>query len=192
METNELNLGDIPELPSFNDFGGDTDSKPFEDGWYEGTIVESRTTLGRDGNERVFASGDEPSLNSDSRNVKLQVIVKRKSDGRELNARYNVNYRNEDLTPETVNAVIAHQTKVTSEGAKWDSLFRPFLVLKRLRDLQEVAGVRSFQRNGNGGLDLHGLYGKKVYTKLVPDDRNPQYKAIKEVRATAPKRAVIL
>lgn len=190
MDTN-FSLPEIPSIPDLSGFGT-PDSTPFVDGWYEGTIVEQRTSTDRNGNERTFASEDVPSTNGDSRNVKLQVIVKRQSDERTANMRYMVNYRPSDLTAETVAAVVAQQAKVKSEGAQWDDLFRPFVTLQRLHVLQDVAGVRQFQRNGNGGLEIHGLFGKTVYVRLAEDDRDNRYKMIKAVSATPPKKAPIL
>lgn len=187
MET-EMNLADVPSIPDMSGYDVGSGSEPFVNGWYAGTVLGTRTSTDKNGNERVFESGDEPSQNTDSRNIRLQIVVKRKSDGRSLNARYLVNYRPEDLTAETIATVTAHQAKVKA-GEEWGSLFRPFASLRNLSELQKIAGVRQFQRNGNGGLDIHGLFGKNIYVRLADDDRNPQYKQIKEIRSTerAPK-----
>ena len=188
MVEETLNLGDIP------DFSGITDDsatfEPFGDGWYAGTILDKRVFTDKNGNDRIFESGDNPAQSSNSRNIKLQVVVKRQSDGRTMNLSALTNYRPEDLTQETVQAVIAHKEKV-KEGEEWGPLFRSFMTLQRLGTLQRIAGVRQFQRNGNGGLDLTPLYNKTGYFKITPDDRNPQYKMISNYLEVAPKRGLL-
>lgn len=176
----------LPEIPDLSGIGDEAQSEPFADGWYQGTILEQRSFTDQTGSDRVFASGDEVSQKGDSRNIRLQVAIKRHKDGKELNTSCLINYKPEDLTQETVQAVQAQQEK-TKTGEQWGSLFREFMVLQRLAKLQTIAGVRQLQRNGNGGLDLKPIYGKTAYFKLGPDDRNPQYKAVKDFRATAPK-----
>jgi len=182
--SNEFSLPDIPDLSGI---GETVESNPFADGWYQGTIVEQRSFTDSNGNDRVFASADDVSAKGDSRNIKLQVAIKRASDGKELNTSYLLNYRPEDLSQETVQAVAAKQEE-TKKGAEWGPLFREFMVLQRLSKLQTIAGVRQLQRNGNGGLDLKPIFGKTAYFKLGPDTRSDgKYKEIKDLRATAPK-----
>jgi len=181
----ELNLGDIPDLSAFAE---DTSSEPWTDGWYQGTIQEQRTFVDRNGNDQVFQSSDAPSANGDSRNIRLQVEIKR-TDGRTLNTNTLVNYRPEDLTQETVQAVSKRREE---SGDAMGDLFRPFITLTRLAKLGKIAGGRQLQRNGNGGLDLTPLYGKSAYFRLKDDDRNPQYKQIADFRHDAPKRARVL
>jgi len=186
MTEQGLNLGDIPDLSGI---GGDYESAaPFNDGWYKGNIIETRSFTDSNGNDRVFNSTDEPSQKGDSRNIKLQVVLKRTSDGRELNISYLLNYRPEDLTQEAVQAVIAETERTKASGDRRTD-FRPFLTLQRLGQLQKVAGVRQFQRSNGGtsGLDLSPLFGKTAYFKVIPDDRNEKYKQIGDVRVTAPK-----
>lgn len=178
------NIGDIPDLGSFSE--GDS-TGAFQDGWYEATIQEKREFTDKNGSDRVFESADQPSQGGDSRNIRLQVEIKRASDGRALNTNMTINYRPEDLSAETVQAIAAHK----ETGEKWGSLFRPFKVLQNLGKLQKIAG-KQLQRNGNGGLDLHGLYGRKFYAKLGPDDRNPQYKAVVDFRDSKPTKAQVL
>lgn len=188
MSTETLNLGDIPDLSGVAE---DTAPEPFVDGWYTGTILEQRSFTDSNGNDRTFASGDVPSQNGDSRNIKLQVVLKR-ADGRTLNVSTVVNYRAEDLTPETIKAVLAEKERTKETGEKFGSLFRAFMTLTRLGKLQKIAGVRQFQRNGNGGLDLHPIYGKTGYFRIGEDSRNPKYKEIKDFSSEAPKRAKVL
>ena len=184
------NLGDIPDLSGIA--AQDATSEPWADGWYEGTIMEERRFTDSNGSERVFESGDTPSQAGDSRNIKLQVIVKRQLDGRALNTSAQVNYRPEDLTQETIQAVVKRQEEA-GPGEQLGDLFRPFMTLTRLARLQKIAGVRQFQRNGNGGLDLAALYGKKAYFRLGDDPRTGgKYKEIKDLRFDTPKRAKIL
>lgn len=180
----ELNLPDIPDLSGINESSASSD--PLQDGWYQGTIVESRTITDQIGNERTFASSDEPSQRGDSRNIRLQVELTRKSDGRKVNLSYLLNYRPEDIAPETVQQVTTHLEKAKA-GEEWGPLFRSFMTLQRLSKLQKIAGVKQLQRNGNGGLDLKPLYNKSGWFKLTPDDRNPAYKQVKDIRDTAPK-----
>lgn len=187
MSDTQLNLGDIPDLSGIGtDFAA---SDPFSDGWYKGTILEQRSFTDQNGNDRVFTSSDEPSARGDSRNIKLQVVLKRTSDNRELNISYLLNYRPEDLTQEAVQAVIAETERVKGTGDT-RSDFRPFITLQRLGKLQKVAGVRQMQRNGNGGLSLTPLFGKSAYFKIGPDDRNLQYKSIKDLRVDAPRQVL--
>lgn len=178
------NLGDIPDLSGM----GEDTSVAFADGWYQGTILEKREFTDQNGSDRVFESQDIPSANGDSRNIRLQVEIKRQSDNRTLNTSVLVNYRPEDLSPETIQAITAHK----ETGEKWGSLFRPFMVLNRLGKLQKIAGVTQLQRNGDGGLNIQPLYGKTAYFKLEPDDRNPQYKAVADFRTTKPSKATVL
>lgn len=178
------NLGDIPDLSGIGD--DRQEFVPFEDGWYQGTVSAQRVMTDKVGNERIFASSDEVSSKGDSRNIRLQVELKRQSDGRGLNLGYLLNYRPEDLSQEVVSKVTAQHEKV-KEGGEWGDLFRSFMTLTRLGKLQKVAAIRQFQRNGNGGLDLTPLFGKSAYFRITPDERNPQYKQISDIRTTAPK-----
>jgi hypothetical protein len=186
--TDTIQLQDIPDLSGIGtDFTGTSD--PWVDGWYRGIVLEQRSFTDKNGNDRVFTSSDEPSARGDSRNIKLQVALKRSSDSRELNISYMLNYRPEDLTQEAVQAVIAETEKVKESG-ETRSNFRAFMTLQRLGKLQKIAGARAFQRNGNGGLNLSALYNKPGYFRVAPDDRNPQYKTISDVRADSPKQVL--
>ena len=181
----------IPDIPDLSGIQDPTSREPFGDGWYEGTIIAKRELTDRAGNERIFESDDTPSQAGDSRNIRLQTELVRQSDGRKLGTNVLINYRPEDLSAETVAQVTAHMELVKG-GAEWGAYFRPFMTLSRLSKLQKIAGVRQLQRNGNGGLDLQPLYGKKGYFRLAPDDRNPEFKAIKEFRETKPAKAKVL
>jgi len=183
MSTETLNLGDIPDLSGVEEVR----AEPFADGWYSGTILAKREFTDRNGNDRVFESTDAPAARS-GRNIRLQVELKRASDGKTLNTSTLVNYQPDDLTQETVQAVSAQREKV-KDGAEWGSLFRPFMTLTRLSKLQKIAGVRQLQRNGDGGLDLHPLFGKTAWFKIGEDSRNPQYKEVKDFRETKPNTA---
>lgn len=183
-----LNIPDIPDLSGIQD---PSRSEPFNDGWYEGTIVERRELTDRSGNERIFESDDQPSQAGDSRNIRLQTELVRVSDGRKLGTNVLINYRPEDLSAEAVAQVTA-QMEAVKGGGEWGPYFRPFMTLNRLGKLQKIAGVRQLQRNGNGGLDLHPLYGKKAYFRLAPDTRNPEFKAIVDFRETKPAKAKVL
>ncbi|HVI40680.1 MAG TPA: hypothetical protein VM577_08470 [Anaerovoracaceae bacterium] len=185
--TDTFQLPDIPDLSGISE----PTSQPFENGWYEGTILEKREFIDNNGNERVFESSDTPSAKGDSRNIRLQVTLKRQSDGRTLNTSALINYVPEDLTQAKVQAVAAQREKV-KEGGEWGDLFRTFMTLTRLATLQKIAGVRQLQKNGNGGLDLHPIFGKTAYFKLKDDDRNPQYKAVDRFQETKPVKAQIL
>jgi hypothetical protein len=186
MTDGTFNLGDVPAIPDLSGIEGTDTSTPWSDGWYKGTILEQRSFTDSNGNDRVFSSSDEPSQRGDSRNLKLQVVIKRTSDNRELNISYMLNYRPEDLTQETVQAVIAETERVKTSGDTRND-FRAFISLQNLGKLQKVAGVRQLQRNGNGGLNLVPLFGKSAYFRIGPDDRKPEYKMIKDLRDTAPK-----
>ena len=145
----EINLTDIPDLSSLG--GGEGTGAPWENGWYSGTILSERSFVDRNGNDRVFQSADEPSMNGDSRNIKLQVSITSK-EGRNLNVRYLVNYRPEDITQATVQAVIADRDKAESDQDP--ALKRASIALQRLARLQRIGGVRSFSKTESGGLEL--------------------------------------
>lgn len=190
MSNDAISLPDIPDLTGIGDEGPVTE--PFQDGWYKGTILAKREFTDRNGNVRVFESGDAPSASGDSRNIRLQVEITRKSDGRKLNVSHLVNYKPEDLTTETVQAIKAQQEQVKEGVVEWGPLFRPFMTLQRLATLQKVAGVRQLQKNENGGLDLSVIYGKDAFFRLKDDSRNPQYKEIAGIRPDQPAKAPIL
>jgi hypothetical protein len=183
----DFNLGDIPDLSVIEE----ARPEPFVDGWYQGTILGKREFTDNNGNERVFESSDSPAQSSDSRNIRLQVEIKRRADGRTLNVTQLVNYRPADLTVETVQAIAKRNEERKSSGAEWGDLFRPFMALTRLGKLQKIAGVRSFQRTVDGGLDLSPLYGKTAYFKLGPDNRNPAYKAVVDFQDFEPKKVAV-
>ncbi len=192
-----ISLTDIPDFSSVlgGSSAGSSGDNKFENGWYEGVILETRSFTDKNGNDRVFESGDAPSANGESRNIKLQVQVKRQSDGKELNTSWLVNYRPEDLTQETVRAIVAKREQAKAEGTnrpEWGDLFRAAMAIERLAKLQQVAGVRQFSGDPNGGFDLKPLFGKKAYFKLKDDDRNPQYKAIADIRLDKPTRVPVL
>ena len=184
-----INLGDIPDFSSFDETTNGT--APFDDGWYEGTILGRRSFTDQNGNDRVFESSDAPSAKGDSRNIRLQVEIKRQTDGRTLNVSTLVNYLPEHLTQQTLQAVAKRREEAKESGEQMGDLFRPFMTLTRLAKLQKIAGVRQFQRNGDGGLDLSSLYGKKAYFRLAPDKRNDKYKEIADYNAEAPKRGKV-
>jgi hypothetical protein len=180
----------LPDIPDMSAIASE-ESAPFADGWYKGTILERREFTDSNGNDRVFESTDDVSQRGDSRNIRLQAQITRK-DGRTLNTAVMVNYAPDYLTAETITAVKEQQETMRETGDKqWGTLFRPFMTLKRLGALQRIAGVRGFSMNGNGGLDLSPLYNKSAYFKLGPDDRNPQYKAVKDFREDAPKGVTV-
>ena len=182
----EINLGDIPDLSALSE-GNSTNE--WQNGWYAGTILSERSFVDRNGNERVFQSGDEPSMNGDSRNIKLQVVVTSK-EGRTIHVRYLVNYRPEDLTQTTVQTVIADRDKAESEQDP--ALKRASISLQRLAKLQRIGGVRAFSKTEGGGLELSALWNKNAYFKLGDDDRNPQFKNIKDVRDSRQPKVPVL
>ena len=182
MSTETMQLTDIPDLSDIRE----EEIQPFADGWYFGEIHEERVTTDRNGNERSFTSSDTPSNNGDSRNIRLQVVLKRKADGRSMGLSYMLNYRPEDLTAETVKAIAKRQEE-TKSGAEWAELFRPYITLQRLSKVQQVAGVRQLQRAEDGGLVLTPLFGKTAYFRLAPDKRDERYKQVVDMRVTAPK-----
>lgn len=189
MTDEVLNLGDIPDLSGIGDEGAGTG---FSDGWYQGIILEKREFTDKNGSDRVFESQDAPSANGGSRNIRLQVELKRQSDGRVLNTSTLINYQPADLSPETIQAVTAQKEK-NKEGEEWGSLFRAFISLTRLGKLQKIAGVKQLTRNGAGGLDITPLYGKVAFFKLGDDDRSEgKFKAIKDFRDTKPTRVPVL
>lgn len=183
----DFNLADIPDLSSIEEVR----SEPFADGWYQGVILEKREFTDKNGNERVFESSDTPAQKS-GRNIRLQIELKRRSDGKTLNVSNLINYKAEDLTAETVAAVAAKRQENRESGADMGDLFRPFMTLTRLGKLQKIANVRQLQRTSDGGLDLTPLYGKVAFFKLGPDTRNPIYKEVKDFQAEEPKRVPVI
>jgi len=186
----DFNLGDIPDLSGIGD--SRPDYAPLQDGWYQGTILAKREFTDNNGNDRVFESGDSPAQRSDSRNIRLQVELKRRSDGKTFNVSTLINYRPEDLSAATVAAVLNRQKESKESGAEWGDLFRPFMTLTRLGKLQKIAGVRQFQRGSDNGLDLAPLYGKTAFFKIRPDNRNPQYKEVADFQENEPKKVPVL
>jgi hypothetical protein len=183
-----INLGDIP------DFSGISDNDrpdPLADGWYQGTILEKREFVDSNGNDRVFESSDTPAQ-SNGRNIRLQVELTRRSDGRKFNVSTLVNYRAEDLTAKTVAAIAARKQENKATGVEWGDLFRPFMTLTRLGKLQKIAGVRQLQHSNDGGLDLTPVYGKTAFFKIRPDKRNPQYKEVADFQDFEPKKVPVL
>lgn len=179
------NLGDVPEIPDLSGIVGET-PEAFNDGWYAGTIVEKRAFTDNNGNDRVFPTEDAPAQKS-GRNIRLQVVLKRQSDGRVLNTSTLINYQPEDLTQESVQKVMAETERVKGTSEKRTD-FRSFITLRRIGTLQRIAGVRQLQRNGKGGLDLAPLYNKTAYFKIGEDSRNAQYKEIKDFSEKQPKK----
>ena len=185
-----MNLEDVPAIPDLSGLSDETQFEEWQNAWYEASILEQRSFTDKNGNDRVFASGDEPSTAGDSRNIRLQMLVKRASDGRTMNIGSLTNYRPDDLTQETVQQAIADSGKPRDEQNP--SLLRAKLTLQRLAKLQKVAGIRQFQKNGNGGLDLHSLFGKSCFVRLKEDDRNPQFKQVADIRVDRPTKAKVL
>jgi hypothetical protein len=188
-----MNLGDIPDLSGIGSDFGDAGGTKFENGWYQGVILGTRTFTDKNGNERVFESQDVASAKGDSRNLRLQVELKRK-DGRTLNVSTMVNYSQTDLTQETVQAIAAKlaEAKASGEKVQWGTLFRSYMALSRLSALQKIAGVRQFQRSGDGALDITPLFGKAGFFRLKDDDRNPQYKDIDKFQDSEPRKVPVL
>jgi hypothetical protein len=183
----DFNLGDIPDL-SFIE--ADL-PKPFEDGWYQGKILEKREFTDSNGNDRVFESNDTPAQRS-GRNIRLQVELTRHSDGKVLNIGYLLNYQPSDFSLETIQAIAKRNEERKAGGAEWGDLFRPYMSLMRLSKLQKIATVRQFQRTSDGGLDLTPLFGKTAYFRVKPDSRNEKYKEIVDLQPEAPKKATVL
>jgi hypothetical protein len=182
-----FNLGDIPDLSGIEE----SRPEPLADGWYQGTILAKREFTDSNGNDRVFESSDTPAQRS-GRNIRLQVELKRRSDGKVFNLSTLINYNPADLTAETVAAVAQRREENKNGGAEWGDLFRPFMTLTRLSKLQKIAGVRQLQRDAEGGLDLSALYGKGAYFKVRQDSRNPQYKEVADFQENEPKRVPVL
>lgn len=183
----DFNLADIPDLSAID---GGPRTEPLADGWYQGVILEKREFTDSNGNDRVFESVDAPAQRS-GRNIRLQVELTRRSDGRKFNLSTQVNYRPEDLTAETV-AAVAQRVQDQKNGVEWGDLFRPFMTLQRLGRLQKIAGVRQLQRNSEGGLDITPLFGKTAFFKVKDDDRNSKYKAIDTFQENEPKKVPVI
>ena len=64
---------------------GGGEASGFEDGWYEGFFLHTRSFKRKDGTALTFSSGDTPSKDGASRNIRLEVEVTRKTDGRTMN-----------------------------------------------------------------------------------------------------------
>lgn len=184
-----IRLEDIPDLSGFDQAPS---QEPFSNGWYKGRVLAKRTFTDKNGNDREFASTDAPSQKGDSRNIRLQVEITRKSDGRTLNTSVMVNYNPDDLSQSTVQKIAAQAELNKTQGEDWGTLFRPYMSLLRLSALQKIAGVRQLQRTQDGGLDISPLYGKTAWFRLKDDDRNPQYKAVDKFQENEPKRVPTL
>lgn len=186
----DFNLSDIPDLSSFLETT--ERSEPLQDGWYQGTIIAERKFTDNNGNDRVFESSDTPA-NKSGRNIRLQVALTRKSDGRTFNVSTLVNYQPNDFTPDTISQIAAHRAESKDNGAEWPTgLFRPYMALTRIAKLQQIAGVRQFKAANEGGFDISPLFGKTAYFRVRPDSRNSNYKEIADYSATEPKKAPVL
>lgn len=183
----DFNLGDIPDLSGIEDVRPD----PLADGWYQGTILAKREFTDNNGNDRVFESSDTPA-NRSGRNIRLQIELKRRSDGKVFNISSLTNYSPEHLSAETIQAVIKRRAENKESGEQWGDLFRPFMTLQRLGKLQKIAGVRQLQRTIDGGLDLTPLFGKTAFFRLKPDSRNSQYKEVADFQDNEPKKVAVL
>lgn len=182
-----INLLDIPDLSAIEDIRPD----PLADGWYQGAFLEKREFTDNNGNDRVFESSDTPAQRS-GRNIRLQIELTRRSDGKKFNVSTLINYKPEDLSAETVAAIAQRRQENKENGTEWGDLFRPFMTLTRLGQLQKIAGVRQLQRSADGGLDLTPLFGKAAFFKLRPDQRNPQYKEVASFQVDEPKKVPVL
>lgn len=182
-----INLLDIPDLSGIEEVR----SNPLEDGWYQGTFLAKREFTDNNGNDRVFESSDTPAQSS-GRNIRLQIELTRRSDGRTFNVSTLINYKPEDLSVETITAIAKRKEENKNGGAEWGDLFRPFMTLTRLGQLQKVAGVRQLQREPEGGLDITPVFGKTAYFKLRPDNRNPKYKEVATFQVEEPKKVPVL
>ena len=160
---------------------GGGEASGFVDGWYEGFFLHTRNFKSKDGTARTFSSGDTPSKDGASRNIRLEVEVTRKTDGRTMNLTMLLNYRYEDLDTSTIQAV---------KDGKADT--RTKLSLQRLAGLQKIAACGPLISDGQGGIELGPLYGKTAYFRLGPDNRNSAFKQIKACQLEAPKRAAVL
>lgn len=185
----DFNLGDIPDLSGIEQ---DARPDPLQDGWYQGTILGKREFTDNNGNDRVFESSDSVSQKGDSRNIRLQVELKRRSDRKTFNVSTLINYKPADLTVETVQAIAQRREENKANGAEWGDLFRPFMTLTRLGKLQKIAGVRQLQRTEDGGLDLSPLFGKNAYFRIKPDARNDKYKEVADFQDNEPKKVPVL
>lgn len=179
-----MNLGDVPDLTGLTE----DRPEPWQDGWYTGTILANRSFTNKAGMDVTFNTEDVPSRNGDSRNINLQVQLTRKSDGRTMNTRTNVNYRLDDFTKETIAAVLERKQAIKDKKAEdWGPLFRSFMSLLRIGSLQRIAGVRQFERRQDGSLDISPLVGKSCYIR-ISDDEEGKYKEVKEISDAAPKK----
>ena len=159
---------------------GGGEASGFADGWYEGFFLATRSFTSKDGTARQFLSGDTPSKDGASRNIRLEVEVTRKTDGRTMNLTMLLNYRYEDLDTSTIQAV---------KDGKADT--RTKLSLQRLSQLQTIAACGPLIPDGQGGIELGALYGKTAFFRLGPDNRNSAFKQIKACQLEAPKRAAV-
>lgn len=184
------NLGDIPDLSGI---GGDSEPTKWENGWYRGQVLGTRSFTDKNGNDRVFESTDGVSAKGDSRNIRLQTVITRK-DGKTLNSSVLINYNPDDLSQETVQAIAAKlaEAKDKGEQPEWGPLFRSYMTLQRLSALQKIAGVRQLQRNAEGGLDITPLFGKTGFFRLKDDSRNAAYKEVDKFQPNAPTKVPVL
>jgi len=188
----------LPDIPDLSGMLPDEKVGPWENGWYGPATFVASHTFTKDSIDTVFNSGDTVSRGGDSRNIAIRTNIKRKADGKVLQACVRVNYRMSDFTQESIAAVIAHKEAQKAAKAagtvppEWGKLFRTFSALQQIGTLQRIAGMRQFQRTPEGGLDISPLFGKTCYARLAPDDTKPQYKQVAEFSDTPPKRSPIL
>lgn len=181
---------EIPTLPDLSSLVNETSEAPaWQNGWYACEFLAERSFTDRNGNDRVFVSGDDPAMSGNGRNIRLQLKVTSTS-GKEMYLNSLTNYRPEDLTSDNITAVIADNALAREDQDT--SLTRSRLTLQRLGKLQSIAGIAAFHGAENGGLELKPIFGKKAFVRLKDDDRNPQYKAVADFRTTKPTKAPVL
>jgi hypothetical protein len=169
-------MTDLGDIPDFSDVPDDR-PEPWANGWYLATIYASRTFTDKNGNDQTFESSDTPAISS-GRNIRLQVVVTRASDDRVMGMTHLINYRPEDFD---------RIDEVRNGGG--DTRLR--MVLTRMRRLQQIAGVRQFQRTADGGINLRPLFDKSYYVKLGPR-KDSDFKEIKDFDAVLGPRTTAL
>jgi hypothetical protein len=185
----------VATLPEVPDLTGMTEDRPepWQIGWYSARILSTRTVTSREtGAAMIFNTDDTLSNRQDSRNIRLQLEVRRKSDGQMMHTNHLINYRNENLTAEMVAAVLARKAEIKAaaklgQKVEWGELFGAFMTQLRIGTLQRLAGG-NLGRGTDGGFLLSPLIGRSLFVRLVDDDAK-RYKEVKEISDTAPKNA---
>lgn len=155
------------KLPNLDDFVEDVGGS-WPKGWYAAEIIEGYTT--RKGT--VFETGDEPSKNGDSRNLRLCLKL-RNAKGEERTIQDSVNYRITDFTAERLAFIKEAREEYKGVKGRWPNADaqRSSLAVANVGAIQKATGD-TFGRTPAGSLDPSTFIGKRVDVRLSINEKD--------------------